>query len=74
MLAGLGVALGFSTGVFNIGGQGQLIAGAVAATLRRFRRPPPIGIHIPLVVLAGAARRGGGRFHPRHPEGHDRRA
>jgi general nucleoside transport system permease protein len=55
ILAGTGVALGFSTGVFNIGGQGQFIAGAVAATFVGFAVHLPIGIHLPLVVLAGAA-------------------
>ena len=54
MLAGLGVGLGFSTGVFNIGGQGQLIAGAVAALWVGTELKAPIGIHIPLVILAGA--------------------
>ena len=54
MLAGLGVGLGFSTGVFNIGGQGQLIAGAVAALWVGTEIKAPIGIHIPLVILAGA--------------------
>ncbi len=55
ILAGTGVALGFSTGVFNIGGQGQLIAGALAATYVGFGVHLPIGIHLPLVILAGAA-------------------
>jgi simple sugar transport system permease protein len=54
LLAGLGVGLGFSTGVFNIGGQGQLIAGAVAALWVGTEIKAPIGIHIPLVILAGA--------------------
>ena len=54
ILAGLGVGLGFSTGVFNIGGQGQLIAGAVAALFVGTEVKAPIGIHIPLVILAGA--------------------
>jgi ABC-type uncharacterized transport system permease subunit len=54
ILAGLGVGLGFSTGVFNIGGQGQLIAGAVAALWAGTEIKAPIGIHIPLVILAGA--------------------
>jgi simple sugar transport system permease protein len=55
ILAGLGVALGFSTGVFNIGAQGQLIAGAIAALYVGFAVHLPIGIHLPLVVLGGAA-------------------
>jgi simple sugar transport system permease protein len=54
LLAGLGVGLGFSTGVFNIGGQGQLIAGAVAALWVGTEIKAPIGIHLPLVILAGA--------------------
>jgi general nucleoside transport system permease protein len=54
ILAGLGVGLGFSTGVFNIGGQGQLIAGAVAALWVGTEIKAPIGIHVPLVILAGA--------------------
>jgi general nucleoside transport system permease protein len=54
MLAGLGVGLGFSTGVFNIGGQGQLIAGAVAALWAGTEIKAPIGLHIPLIILAGA--------------------
>lgn len=59
MLAGLGVGLGFSTGVFNIGGPGQLIAGAVAALWVGTEIHAPIGIHIPLVIIAGAV---GGAF------------
>ena len=55
VLAGLGVAIGFSTGVFNIGAQGQLIAGALAALYVGFEVKLPIGIHVPLVLLAGAA-------------------
>ena len=47
--------MGFATGVFNIGGQGQLIAGALAATYVGFAVHLPIGIHLPLVILAGAA-------------------
>jgi ABC-type uncharacterized transport system permease subunit len=59
MLAGTGVALGFSTGVFNIGGQGQFIAGAIAATYVGFSVHLPLPLHVPLVLLAGAA---GGAF------------
>jgi ABC-type uncharacterized transport system permease subunit len=55
IFAGVGVALGFATGVFNIGGQGQLIAGAIAATYVGFGVNLPIALHLPLVVLAGAA-------------------
>jgi ABC-type uncharacterized transport system permease subunit len=55
ILAGTGVALGFSTGVFNIGGQGQFIAGAIAATYVGFGVHLPLPLHMPLVILAGAA-------------------
>ncbi len=55
ILTGIGVALGFQAGVFNIGGQGQFIAGALAALYVGFELHLPIGIHLPLVVLAGAA-------------------
>lgn len=54
ILAGLGVAIGFSTGLFNIGAQGQLICGALAALWVGFAVHVPIGIHIPLVIIAGA--------------------
>jgi len=56
MLAGLGIALAFKAGLFNIGGQGQLILGAAGATLGGFvfQGLPPI-IHLPLAILAGAA-------------------
>jgi simple sugar transport system permease protein len=60
ILTGIGVALGFRTGVFNIGGQGQLIAGALAALYVGFELPHlTIWLHLPLVVLAGAV---GGAF------------
>jgi len=55
ILTGVGVALGFRAGVFNIGAQGQLIAGALAALYVGFEVHLPIGIHLPLVILAGAA-------------------
>jgi general nucleoside transport system permease protein len=55
ILAGVGVAIGFRTGVFNIGAQGQLIAGSIVALYVGFAVHLPIGIHLPLVILAGAA-------------------
>jgi general nucleoside transport system permease protein len=51
--AGLGIAVGFRTGVFNIGGQGQiLIAGAFAGWVG-FALPLPAGLHVIVAVLAG---------------------
>ncbi len=58
ILAGVGVAIGFSTGVFNIGAQGQLIGGALAALYVGFEIHATIWIHLPLVIIAGAV--GGG--------------
>lgn len=55
ILTGTGVALGFSTGIFNIGGQGQFICGAIGATYVGFAVHLPLALHLPLVVLAGAA-------------------
>ena len=54
ILAGTGVAMGFATGVFNIGGQAQFICGALAALYVGFQFRLPIGIHLPLVIIAGA--------------------
>ena len=54
ILAGVGVAIGFSTGVFNIGAQGQLIGGALAALYVGFEIHATIWIHLPLVIIAGA--------------------
>ncbi len=64
ILAGTGVALGFSTGVFNIGGQGQVILGAVAALWVGTNVSLPIGIHLPLVIIAGAVGGAIGGFVP----------
>jgi simple sugar transport system permease protein len=59
IFAGLGVALGFRAGVFNIGAEGQIFAGATAATYVGYALTGvPAIIHIPLALLAGAL--GGG--------------
>ncbi len=56
MLAGLGIALAFRAGLFDIGGQGQLILGASGATLAGFLLPGlPQAFHLPFAILAGAA-------------------
>jgi ABC-type uncharacterized transport system permease subunit len=46
IFAGLSVALAFRAGLFNIGGTGQFIAGALVATWLGF------GVHLPLVIHA----------------------
>ena len=54
LLAGLSVAIAFRAGLFNIGVQGQLIVGAILATIvgQRLGAWPAI-VLIPLVLLAG---------------------
>jgi simple sugar transport system permease protein len=52
-LAGLGLAVGFRTSLFDIGGQGQLIGGAIAATYIGFSVHAPGVVQIPLEILAG---------------------
>jgi general nucleoside transport system permease protein len=51
--AGLGVSLAFRSGLFNIGAQGQLIAGAIVAGYVGFAIDLPPGLHL-LVAAVGA--------------------
>jgi ABC-type uncharacterized transport system permease subunit len=53
IIAGLGVALGFRGGVFNIGAEGQLFVGSIMAVLAGTLVHLPAIIHIPLVLLCG---------------------
>jgi simple sugar transport system permease protein len=50
---GLAVSLAFRTGLFNIGAQGQLIAGAVLAAYVGFAWHLPPVLHLILAVIAG---------------------
>ena len=52
-LAGLGMAVAFRSGLFNIGGTGQIIFGAMGAAWVGFTFDLPAVIHLPLAVLAG---------------------
>ena len=56
VLVGLGVALAFRCGVWNIGGEGQLTVGALVATAlaTRIALDAPAALAIPLIVLGGA--------------------
>lgn len=54
ILAGLGIALAFRSGLFNIGGQGQVILGAIFAGFFGYALQLPWGIHFVLAVLMGA--------------------
>jgi simple sugar transport system permease protein len=56
IIAGLAVALGFKAGLFNIGAEGQLYAGATLAVWVAFSpifASLPALIHIPLVLVMG---------------------
>ncbi len=56
IIAGLAVALGFKAGLFNIGAEGQLYAGAIIAAWFGFSpifASLPSFIHIPLVLIIG---------------------
>ncbi len=56
IFAGLAVAVGFRSGLFNIGVEGQLFIGAAAATFVGYAvKGLPAVIHMPLALLAGAA-------------------
>jgi simple sugar transport system permease protein len=57
LFTGLAVALSFRCGVWNIGAEGQLYAGALAATAVATRLLPgaPAAVLAPLMSLAGAA-------------------
>ncbi|PWD50346.1 ABC transporter permease [Serinibacter arcticus] len=54
ILAGLSVGLAFRAGLFNIGGQGQVILGAVFAAYLGFGLNLPIVVHVVLAIVGGA--------------------
>jgi len=51
--AGLGVGLAFRAGLFNIGGQGQAIWGAILAAYVGFALHLPPGVHLLVAIVAG---------------------
>ncbi|WP_240611427.1 MULTISPECIES: ABC transporter permease [unclassified Actinobaculum] len=57
IIAGLGLSLGFRAGLFNIGGQGQIICGAIMAAYLGFASPWEVSgfAHVLLCLLGGAA-------------------
>ena len=52
ILTGLSVALAFRAGLFNIGAQGQFIAGAIGASWVGFTFELPVVLHAILAILA----------------------
>lgn len=55
LLVGIGICIAFRTGVINIGGEGQIIAGAVLSTSLALAIPStPRILLVPLVLIAGA--------------------
>ena len=56
IFAGLSVALAFRAGLFNIGGEGQILAGAVGAAYIGFAfRELPMIVHLPFALIGGFA-------------------
>ncbi|GAB2982623.1 ABC transporter permease [Frigoribacterium salinisoli] len=53
--AGLGVAVAFRVGLFNIGARGQILIAAAAAGWVGFSFELPAGVHLVLALLAGVA-------------------
>jgi simple sugar transport system permease protein len=51
--AGLGVALAFRAGLFNIGAQGQIIISATLAAYVGFAWDLPFGLHLLVVIIMG---------------------
>ena len=54
LFCGLAVALGLRAGLFNIGAQGQMTFGALAAASIGARTGLPPPVHVPLTLAAGA--------------------
>lgn len=53
VMGGLAVAVAFKAGLFNIGGQGQILLGAAFAAYIGFRLSLPTVVHVPLALLVG---------------------
>jgi general nucleoside transport system permease protein len=54
-ILGVAVSIAFRAGVFNIGGEGQLLLGAVAAAIVALHLPAPGGLTVVVALAASAA-------------------
>ncbi len=54
IFAGLAVAIGFRGGLFNIGGEGQLLVAAGVSVIIGYSVSLPAIIHLPLALIGGA--------------------
>jgi simple sugar transport system permease protein len=52
IFTGLAIAMSFRAGLWNIGAEGQMLMGALAAGIVGFAVPAPATLHIPLCVAA----------------------
>lgn len=59
LLVGLGIIISFRSGILNIGGEGQMLMGAVAAAAIALALPNLPGIILMPLVILGAAAAGG---------------
>ncbi|HEX5118327.1 MAG TPA: hypothetical protein VFW65_24340 [Pseudonocardiaceae bacterium] len=53
--AGLGIALAFRSGLFNIGAEGQIVLGAFCSGYVGFQFHMPVVVHLVVAILAGIA-------------------
>ncbi|MGB9590887.1 MAG: ABC transporter permease [Candidatus Kryptoniota bacterium] len=54
LISGLGVAIAFRAGLFNIGVEGQMFVGSIAAVIIGTKLHFPFLVHMPLTLFAGA--------------------
>ncbi|MBP2077717.1 ABC transporter permease [Oceanobacillus polygoni] len=64
ILTGLSIAFAFRTGLFNIGAEGQVLVGWLAAVWVGLTIDAPMYIHLPLAILAAAVAGGLWAFVP----------
>ncbi len=53
LIASIGVGIAFQTGIFNIGANGQAIMGGIGGAAVGSMIHVPMGLHLPLTLLAG---------------------